>query len=432
MDADSAGYLAARGKVKETLEKLEIPYLIADMPEEWGKDPGDAWAGHPDEFQHWIKQVETRIAPSDTDYVGRLVSNEEESLLVVPTPYPSLNGIFNGGYKTGVHVLAGTPGTGKTAYCARQAVVAAAAGTRVLYVSGEISKRQMWARVASCLPRAQEWRDLEMDMSILTKKNQSLLVGLTDTLHIRAGWNVNAIVKAAQAYDLIFVDYLQRLPDTIGGSDDNSRAAVGAAASRLSDVARDMNKVIICVSSMPRAAYKNPKDMNIFKDSGNIEYVVQSGAALVGLGNSLSMWIIKNTRGLNETGFRLNADLGHCHVTRRLQMQITEEQYAKLVERAEESKNSKAEAFFTVFSNKGTEMWSGLVLACSIGGQPGQFVAANFYNDDGDIEQLNVEGLGISWVVTYPLLEAAEDWKARGFAPEDSPIVPQPGAEALQ
>lgn len=312
MDADSKGYLAARGKVRETLESLDIPYIIVDLPEEWGKDPGEAWQDYPDELTEWVSKQELRIAPNDTDYVGRLVANEEESLIVVPTPYQRLNEIFNGGYKTGVHVIAGTPGTGKSAFCTRQAVFAAQAGTRVLYVSGELSKRQMWARVASCLPRAQEWRDLEEDMSVLTKKNQALLVGLTDNLHIRAGWTVSAICKAALDYDLIFVDYLQRLPETMHGSDDQRRGQVGSAAKALSNAARDFNKVIVCVSSMSRATYKNPKEMNIFKESGDIEYVVQSGAALLGLDSNLQVYVSKNTRGEKNTGFRLKADLGHC------------------------------------------------------------------------------------------------------------------------
>ena len=316
LDADAAGYTGARKEVRSALQDMEIPHVVCDLPEDMGKDAGEVWMEHPQELKDFVQKQEARIAPNEQEYVGRLFDGNEERLLEIPTPIPKLNDYLRGGWKTGVHLLAGVPGAGKTCLAVRMAVGAQQQGFRTLFVSQEISKRQMWARIASTLPNAPSWEQLEGQPESLQKKSQKVLAKMSNLIHVRTGWTVERIEQAMGDYDMVVVDYIQRMPDAMGGDESTRRGKVGDVAKRLSNLARDLNKVVIIVSSMPRSAYGKggspPTTLDIFKESGDIEYVAQSASSIFGTDNLLTMHVIKNTRGIKDRGIPLVPDLAHC------------------------------------------------------------------------------------------------------------------------
>ena len=67
---------------------------------------------------------------------------------------------------------------------------------------------------------------------------------------------------------------------------------------------------------MPRSAYgkagQAPTTLDIFKESGDLEYVAQTASSIFGTPERLNLHLIKNTRGVHDRGMVLAPDMGHC------------------------------------------------------------------------------------------------------------------------
>jgi hypothetical protein len=135
---------------------------------------------------------------------------------------------------------------------------------------------------------------------------------LSRNVRVAAGWDISKVKYAADRYDAIIIDYLQRMPGPFGA---DPKAGIDSNISQLSDLGRDKGKVVLVITSMPRAAYGGLENITlktISKESGNAEYVAQSATGLInGAANGLVLAkIVKNTRG-TVGNFMMRTDLGH-------------------------------------------------------------------------------------------------------------------------
>ena len=307
-DADSAGYSGAR-KASEKLREMDVPHGIIDLERDM-RDPSEAYTNDPEAFVVWLRKKARKYLSTENSYVEDLFSGNQETFRVIPTKHDKLNRIFGGGLK-GCNVLAGTPGAGKTGFVVDIITPMATAGYKCLVVSGELSKAQMWARVASTDGRAPAWSELEADPTLLSKAGRKRMKSLADNLHIRVGMSLSRILHIASAYDIVVVDYIQRLPEIEGADDTNRAVSVGNAMKKLANLARDENKVVLAISSMARSSYDS-KGLGIFKESGDIEYVVSGAMKIEGATDRKVLTVLKNTRGKKMTAVVFDSDLGHC------------------------------------------------------------------------------------------------------------------------
>jgi len=232
---------------------------------------------------------------------------------MISTGIPSWDRMLGGGFKPGVHVIGAEPKAGKSSLVISLTTEAVEKqGKTGLYLTYEIPKRQSWVRVASKVDPT-PWNDLEVDPQLMLPETVEWLKKIGSRMRIEAGWTLQQIQHAIDDFDIVVVDYLQRMPARY--KREMLRHSIGENISGLSDMARDKGKVIIVVSSLPRAEYGRITPSS-FKESGDIEYVVQSATGLINyqaqgklMGN-----VVLNTRG--ETGtFWLDRDLGHLTFT---------------------------------------------------------------------------------------------------------------------
>jgi DnaB helicase-like protein/Toprim domain-containing protein/CHC2-type zinc finger protein len=308
LDADQAGWKGARDIAKE-LKEYGANGIIVELPEDMGKDPGEAYKRDPEGFSRWLTAKASEYSANDTGYVARLFDGEEPPLLCLPSGIQTWDANLGGGFKDGAHVIGAEPGVGKTSFVLRRAYEwALTEKKRILYVTYEISKRQTWARLASCAS-TRTWSEIEMSPGIVADDTFYKMQELAELVRVGVGWDVNKIQYAAEHYDVIVIDYLQRMPGPFGG--DATRQNIDHNVMRLSDLARDRGRVILVISTLPRAAYNGQFSMSSFKESGGIEYVCQSATGLLLGGPNLAIGkIVKNTRG-SVGNFWMRTDLGH-------------------------------------------------------------------------------------------------------------------------
>jgi replicative DNA helicase len=260
-------------------------------------------------FRDSIEVIETRShfggkEGAVIDEIGDLFdATFESNKLLLPSFSPHLNRIFGGGFMGGrLYVFGAPPASGKSTFCAQLCDYLAVKNYRIVYVSYEMSKVQLFVASLSRISQLNSQiieaknsmsssysKQIADAISIYTDEIASNLWLIeADIIHTPA--KVKAIAKKAKA-DLVVIDYLQ-LMQTGDEKLDNSNMEVlrvSRVASDLKRVARSLQIPIIAISDINKEAYLKAiagkdMDMGALRDSFKIAHaadailLLQSGA----------------------------------------------------------------------------------------------------------------------------------------------------------
>lgn len=226
----------------------------------------------------------------------------------VPSNVPPLDSLLCGGFRPGLHVLGGEPGSGKSAFGLFVSMMSALSGSRVMYISLEMSRSQCMSRCLSFVSlstgsefkwggmwelarSARERRGKAMmrgdaagfasefdatdpvaiAASALEKRCPGLLIADAQPLHDIAGIKSALHGGRACGLDLAIIDYLQYIGEE-GTASEYDR--VSSVSKRLNLLAVELSIPILALASCSRAGSRNTNepDMHSFKGSGDIEY----------------------------------------------------------------------------------------------------------------------------------------------------------------
>ena len=255
-------------------------------------------------------------------YMPEFVSQIAGNTPPVPTGYPKLDGLLEGGLHPGLVVIGAISSLGKTTFCLNIADMLATAGHNVLFYSLEMSKFELIAKIISrrtaikCLTSTpplplsnaktnlgiSDFKRYETDEAAGIKgysddeKNlifacmQEFSDQASTRLSIHEGMmNVGTerIRQDLQKHDfyvgsnhrpVVIIDYTQILKSPDVHMTDKQKTDENIV--ELKRISRDFNIPIICISSFNRDNYKEPVSMAAFKESGAIEY---TSDVLIGL-----------------------------------------------------------------------------------------------------------------------------------------------------
>ena len=231
----------------------------------------------------------------------------------VPTGFPSLDEILNGGLVPGLYIMGAVSSLGKTALMVNIADNIAASGTDVLYFSLEMSRYELMARSISRISFIQAGGKKESAENAFStfgvlfgakhiEEPASLLPDAMRRYRETIGPHIwytegvgsitveqiketvqNHIAKTGRK-PVVFVDYLQIIsaPDPRATDKHNTDVIV----TTLKQLSRDEDIPVFCISSLNRMNYNEPVNMAAFKESGAIEYGsdVLIGLQLFGIG----------------------------------------------------------------------------------------------------------------------------------------------------
>lgn len=311
-DSDYAGYEGAR-KAKQYLTEFGCTSIILEIPERFRNgdenkiDVNSAYCYDPEGFTDWLNKSIKSYSTFDNDYMSQSFLLNEKTFKHVKTAIPSLDVALNGGFATGLHAIAGMPEVGKSTLKTYLIDVCEAQGNKVLSLDYELTKEQNYARLASRKSRY-GWSEIEKDHSILESEVVGYLNKLSTNIRIENGWTIEQIMLAAKNFDVLFVDYIQRMPY----NGDDERAGIKYNCRQLGNLAKDTGKIVFIFSSIPRSMYDKTSKA-VFKETGDIEFIIQSGWLISKFSEDImEMTCLKNTRGKsNNQQVYLNTDYAH-------------------------------------------------------------------------------------------------------------------------
>lgn len=251
-----------------------------------------AAAGTADEFPSLLAE----LIPYAADLEQRSRGQRFEGL---DTGFEHLNHLANG-LGPELFVLAAPPSVGKTTLCWQVACqVAERNPVPVVYVSLEQSKRELWAKLLARLAGV----DTRHLLRGRLRADDSTQFGPVRTaFHQAAGYlhhltvvegdetttvdRIRRIVEGKMRRteadrSLVVIDYLQVIPLSAdeAGRVTSPKDKVDLHVSALRRLARDLKVAVLCISSENRAGYRS-KEMDVFKESGGIEYGADLAAVL--------------------------------------------------------------------------------------------------------------------------------------------------------
>lgn len=289
---------------------------IGDMAEQARRESLSAGEAFPCEMLELIPFAEQLLA-----------EQKGSEFLGLNSGFSHINSICNG-LDTGLSILAAPPGRGKTTWvwqvCCQ---VAQIEKVPVIFVSMEQSKRELRAktlarsskiayrhllrgRLRSDNPEDRQKLLAALEQYFAISKYLTIVEG-DETTTVDTILDV-ATAKMSQASRcLIAVDYLQKLPLRLSDAPrvTSPKDSIDIHVSALRRIARDLDSPVVAISSENRAGY-NSKKLDVFKESGEIEYsadiamVMTPAKAGEASSNAeyktLDLNIIKNRNG--ETG----------------------------------------------------------------------------------------------------------------------------------
>ena len=308
-DRDYEGFAGAK-KAAEILREFNCTVIILEIPETFSDgttnkiDANSAYCFDSNRFFGWLQSELNRYSSYDRAYIIDTFKpnsiEDSNKLCQFKTGIDGLDSILNGGFASGIHGIKGRSGIGKSSLVAELTDQASDQGLRVLSLSYELSKRQMWSRQASRYSM-HNFAEIEKDSSILEMEAFNKINELGNNVKIELGWNIDQIIAAIDNFEVVIVDYIQRME--FEGSD--TRKGIDLNMGKLSNLARDKNKIIFIISSMAEG-------QDNFKESGSILYMCQTAFCLKRINaNTLVLSNEKNTRGKQGDNIYLDVDFGH-------------------------------------------------------------------------------------------------------------------------
>ena len=205
-----------------------------------------------------------------------------EAAKPMPTPWPGLNGVLKGGFVGGeLVILAGRPGTGKTALAGCIAVESAKSGISTLFVSREVSEYTLASRITS--------RESRIDMRLFrqgVERAPDLLHKIRRARDDLAGLplrivekstapmtpnEVRRLAKTTQGLGLVIVDYLQlMIPDT---KQQNREREIADMTRYFKQLAMDCRIPVLLLAQLNRRSEESERapQLSDLRESGAIE-----------------------------------------------------------------------------------------------------------------------------------------------------------------
>lgn len=231
---------------------------------------------------------------------------QSKSTPAIPTGFPSLDRLLDGGLYSGLYVLGAITSLGKSTLALQLADNIAANGHDVIFIALEMSRQELIAKslsrltwqvaTASGLPADKVKQRAKTVRGILSGKRWSaysreeveLIATAADKykadispriwIHEGVGnigvEQVRGIVERhisiTGRLPVLFVDYVQILaPVDMRASDKQNTDKAVLELKRLS---RDKGIPVVCISSLNRDNYTQPINLTAFKESGSLEY----------------------------------------------------------------------------------------------------------------------------------------------------------------
>ena len=277
----------------------------------------DAWRSL-EALQNNRPSAEATISPIGDAFLEFTASLYEDGVKAVAMPFPKLHNAFGGWWFKNFYVICARPGVGKTALLLQAARVAAHHRRRVLFVSLEMSERDLIARMA-CGAAGISYRDMmakrlsddqrdklaEASGRLADQYNNLLMIDDTVRMNTNQLWQKVASLKP----DIVFTDHLRLFADDDARSNEVKR--LGRISWAHKQISREFDIPVIAAAQLNRKLEdrtdKQPTLADL-RDSGEIE---ENADVVIGIHRdrtAIEMGLAKTTASLVGLKFRNGPD----------------------------------------------------------------------------------------------------------------------------
>ncbi len=312
----SPDYSRGKGytKGKELYEALNATgvkafFINTADPKQWPADIKDAneylvkdRAAFTELIRSHAQIIEDKLLGRVSGFLEDFISQAAGNTPPIASGFNNLDKALEGGLHAGLIVVGAISSLGKTTWALNLAESMAAAGQDVLFISLEMSRFELIAKLISkgtaetCLkdglPLSRAKTNLgisdftrynnysQEEMKLIQNSFEAFKNTASKHLYIKEGMG-NIGVKEIKNYvenhkeitgqtPVIIVDYLQILAPADPRSTDKQNTDNNVV--ELKRISRDFNTPVIAISSLNRENYTAPINMAAFKESGAIEY----------------------------------------------------------------------------------------------------------------------------------------------------------------
>lgn len=324
LDDDSAGVKAA-GELEAALKRLGIPCYRYN-PAQGYKDANEMLIADPERLKANVAKAsslerlqELEAAERREAYMQNSAASHLQAFIdgitdsvntpYIPTGFPKLDGLLEGGLYEGLYICGAISSLGKTTLVVQIADQIAQAGTDVLYFSLEMARSEIMAKSISrhtlqeITQNGGEVRNAKTTRGITTGKRYQnyskteleliktaisryssyaehifITEGVGDIGAAQVRETVEEHISVTGRTPVVVIDYLQILAPYNDRATDKQNT--DKAVLELKRISRDYKTPVIAISSFNRENYKSAVTMEAFKESGAVEY---SADTLIGL-----------------------------------------------------------------------------------------------------------------------------------------------------
>ena len=295
-DNDNAGK-AATDTLQAGLTKQNIPCIVADICG-GAKDPNAALVTDRAAFTAAINEAWKKAATrpdSAAYYIDYLMAADmEKQKNIIKTGFSDFDKKFGGLYP-GLYAFMAVSSLGKTTFCSQMADQIAELGNDVLFFSMEMSRLEMITksinRYAAKMDPKSGLNGLKIRRNQMTAEQRELAAAaakeykaaVSDRVSIIEGdFNCNIpfignyirqYIERNKVRPVVFIDYLQIIdPGESQSKKQQIKDTMDNAVKLFKQLTRELSIPIFVISSVNRASYLYPLDLESLKESGGIEY----------------------------------------------------------------------------------------------------------------------------------------------------------------
>lgn len=352
LDNDARG-MEAQAKLETGLKELQIPFYVFN-PAKGYKDANEALQANKEAFKQAVERGEKYylneyLAETNARQLihGFLdAANEFAKNSAIPTGYPNLDALLDGGLYPGIYVIGAISSLGKTTFSLQMADAIAQAGHDVLIFSLEMSKHELMAKTLSRISKLEDIKNNSLEERARPARNYlsgkwcvdnapdeeirevyrilDIYYQWADKVFIIEGsYSLNAIgitnkvkkhISITGHKPVVIVDYLQILAPLSDKYTDKQN--VDRSIVELKRLSRDLKLPVITISSFNRDSYATKASMSAFKESGAIEY---TSDVLIGL----------QFQGMSENASKFDVDAAKKSNPREIELLLIKNRHGQ-------------------------------------------------------------------------------------------------------
>lgn len=215
-----------------------------------------------------MAQLENNSVVPAIEQIEEIMQEIDKAQEVIQTGIPALDAFLDGGFRQGVYAFAGMPFVGKTTFLNYICDCLALRGVPSLYIHTEEPRARLVERTMKRI------KDRKLLERILLFR---FIVHLKyDTDYIKYIYDAH---RLTQGRLVVVIDSLHNLQGR--GETEDRRLSIAQNVRRLYDLVEELKIPIIFTSFIPRSSYMSKPSVAVFKETGDIEYLIDVGLALV-------------------------------------------------------------------------------------------------------------------------------------------------------